>query len=205
MAKHSITINIVSKQSKDEEKRDKLDNAVGKKDNSGSNPSDNLRKKKANKSGKSSSAKSKSGDMKGTSSGQTTGGGSTGNSSGSSSGGNGAAYGVAAGIGAVKLVHTAASTAINLTGSVGDYTVEANRIKSVQNLGNKVGSIAAKSAASGPAWWVTLIFELANWGVEMAENNIQWNHQQQMNTIQAERASNRLGIVSTAGNRNMKL
>ena len=177
MAKHQITINIVNKQTKEQEKREKLDNALGLGDNL--NPSNKLQTKQATKSGKSSSS----------------------NTNGDISKVNIAAVSFSA----QKLVGNTASTAINLIGSVGDYGVEASKITSAKNLGNRIANIAANSAASGPLWWVTLIFELANWGVEMAENNIQWNHQQQMNNIAAERASNRLGIVATAGNRNMKL
>lgn len=172
MAKHQITINIVSKQTKQDEKKKTLENAVG--NNNQSNPKDKLLNKNKKQSDSDDKKITKKHKAKVKSS-------------------------------VIKLAHTLPSTALSLSAGVGDYSVESKRIQSTIKLGTRIATIANKSATSGPLWPLTLALELANWAVEMGENNIQWNHQQQLNTIEAERASNRLGIVATSGNRNMKL
>lgn len=171
MAKHQITINIVNKQTKEEEKREKLDRATGKVEEK--SPSDKLQEKQSKKSGKPISNRTGQQIISAT----------------------------------THITTNTVRSATSLISGVGDYTVEANKLNALISVGTDAVNMGVTigKIAKGKGGWITLIVQAIDYVTGAVNRRIEWENQQTINNIEAERASNRLGIVSTAGNRNMKL
>ena len=91
-----------------------------------------------------------------------------------------------------------------------DYQVENAQINNVKNVVGRVsgavGGIAAGAAMGGPVGAIAAAAMVAiNEVAGGVKRGINWNSKQQENNIQAERASDRLGVIALSGNRNYKL
>lgn len=91
-----------------------------------------------------------------------------------------------------------------------DYQVENAQINNVKNIVGRVsgavGGIAAGAAMGGPVGAIAAAAMVAiNEVAGGIKRGINWGSKQQENNIQAERASDRLGVIALSGNRNYKL